>query len=492
MLKPYIIKTATILLSYPLLAAADVAPMFTAVQPDTFGDSMALSNAWGDYDNDGDLDLVISFKTGDIRLYQNSDGVFENVGPSLGLPTSGKETRSIAWGDYNGDGYLDIYIGSNRNGNELYRNNAGQSFTEVGVSLGVDIPHVSSRQISWIDYDSDGDVDLFVADRVGENYLFRNDDALFTDVSKVTGLNDARPTVGACWFDYDGDGLLDLFLANQSGSKDALYKNNGGVFEDLADALGVGGDERTPRQGGVDCTVGDFDNDGDFDLFVANYGRNYLYRNDGNGGFEEVSEALGISGDDLMVGASFGDYNNDGFIDLYVAGYDGPADNRRPVDRLFKGDGASFYEIDISNSPLNGADHGVQWGDYDLDGDLDISLTEGYNILGHHPLLRNELVDEVKVRSLQVTVLDRNGLPSRAGAEVRLYDNEGSLLASRLVATGDGYNSHSNMPVHFGLKTLQQVTVEVTFQTPSGPVKQRLNDVDPSQYISTTLTVKQE
>ena len=128
--------------------AQDLTANFTGIQAETFGGNMALSNAWGDYDNDGDLDLVVSFKTGDVRLYNNELGGFVNVGPALGLPTGGKERRAIAWGDYDGDGYLDLYIGSNRQGNELFHNDKSQGFTEVTDELGVGIPQVSTRQIS--------------------------------------------------------------------------------------------------------------------------------------------------------------------------------------------------------------------------------------------------------------------------------------------------------------------------------------------------------
>ncbi len=470
----------------------ELMPVFSLTQPETFADNMGLSNAWGDFDNDGDLDLAVSFKTGDIRLYQNNEGVFSNIGPGMGLPTEGKETRSIAWGDYDADGFLDLYIGSNRNGNELYRNNEAKGFIEVGVSLGVDVPHVSTRQISWIDYDNNGTVDLFVADRVGANYLFKNEGGKFVDVSAKTALDDKRPTVGACWFDYNADGLLDLFLTNQSGTADALYRNNGGIFEDVAPELGVEGDKRADDQGGVDCTVGDYDNDGDFDLFVATYGRNYLYNNDGKGGFSEVSESLGIKGDDHMVGASWADYDNDGFLDLFVAGYTGPADNRQPYDRLFHNAGKVFEEINISSSPLNGADHGVQWADFDGDGDLDISLTEGYNVKGHHPLVQNKLGRDGRARSLQVRVLDRDGLPSRAGSEVRLYNNDGTLLSSRLVPTGDGYNSHSNQAVHFGLSKMEPVTIEVTYLTQEGRKVQRIENINPDDFVGTYVDVRQE
>ncbi|MBT5073052.1 MAG: CRTAC1 family protein [Kordiimonadaceae bacterium] len=467
------------------------APVFNTVQPETFADNMALSNAWGDFDNDGDLDLAISFKTGDVRLYENNEGSFKNIGPKVGLPTEGKETRSVAWGDYNGDGYLDLYVGSNRNGNELYRNDQGKGFSEVGVSLGVDIPHVSTRQINWIDYDNNGTVDLFVADRVGANYLFQNDNGVFVNVSKEVGLADERPTVGACWFDYNKDGFLDLFMANQSGTTDAFYKNEGGIFTDIAPELGMEGDKRRNDQGGVDCAVGDYDNDGDFDLFVANYGRNYLYENNGSGGFSEVSEKMGIRGDNHMVGASWGDYDNDGWLDLYVAGYKGPAENRIPVDRLFHNEGDRFSEVNTVGTPLSGADHGIQWADFDQDGDLDLSLTEGYNIKGHHPLLKNELPPERAESSLQIEVLDEKGLKSRAGAEVRLYDRSSALVGSRLVSTGDGYNSHSSGPVHFGLVDHSPVTVEVTFLTNAGRITQKQENVNPADYAGGVLEIKQ-
>jgi len=472
--------------------AQNTAPIFTPVQPETFDGNMALSNAWGDYDNDGDLDLAISFKTGDVRLYQNNDGQFNNIGPQLGLPTGGKETRSIGWGDYNKDGYLDLYVGSNRNGNELYMNKQAEKFVEVGVELGIDIPHVSTRQISWVDYDNNGTVDLFVADRIGANYLFRNDDGVFVDVSGQTKLDDVRPTVGACWFDYNQDGLLDLFLANQAGSKDALYRNDGATFTDVAASLGVGGTERSSKQGGVDCTVGDFNNDGHFDLFVANYGTNYLYKNEGKDGFSEVSEQMGITGDDLMVGASWADYDNDGLLDLYVAGYHDIDGERSPVDRLFHNDGDKFNEIITQGTSLSGADHGVQWADFDGDGDLDISLTEGYNIAGHHPVLRNELAMITDNRSLQIEVLDKDGHSTSAGAEVRLYNDTGKLLATRLVTTGDGYNSHSNQAVHFGVGTNEKITVEVTFMTVTGREKQRINNIDPKQWMGRILKIQKD
>ena len=487
------------------VTAQETTPDFTRIQPDTFGGNMALSNAWGDYDNDGDLDLVISFKTGDVRLYNNVLGQFTNVGPVLGLPTGGKERRSIAWGDYNADGYLDLFIGSNRQGNELYRNDKSQGFTNVTMQSliempkdskrpfsFIDMPQVSARQINWIDYDNNGTLDLYLADRIGPNYLFSFNGEKFADVSEKTGLNDARATVGSCWFDYNKDGFLDLFLANQGEGKDALYKNEGGTFTDVAGELGMEGGPRTRREGGVDCTVGDFNNDGNLDLFVAAYGINKLYKNTGDGSFDEVSSEMGIEGDDHMVGSHWGDYDNDGLLDLFVSGYHNIDGIRSPHDRLFHNEGDHFTEIDTHGTALSGGDHGVQWADFDNDGDLDISLTEGYNIAGRHPVIRNNLSKKVRERSLKVTVADKNGILNRAGSEVRVFNKKGKLLGLRMVSTGDGYNSHSNQPVHFALPDMKEVNVEVTFMTAEGRKTQTVENVKPSDFTGKSITIKQE
>ena len=477
-------------ISSPLLGAEIQNPEFYRIQPDTFGANMSLSNAWGDYDNDGDLDLVVAFKNGDVRLYNNALGGFTNVGQYLGLPTEGKERRSIAWGDYNADGYLDLFIGTNRQGNELYRNDQSQAFVEVTEELGVGIPRISARQISWVDFDNNGTLDLFVADRVGPNALFVKENNVFIEISQKVGLDDDRATVGACWFDYNQDGLLDLFLANQGDDMDALYRNNGENFVDVAAELGLEGGYRTSSDGGVDCSVADFNNDGQFDLFVATYGYNKLYKNDGRGGFSDVTEAMGLTGNDHMVGASWGDYNNDGWIDLFVAGYhDG--DVRSPHDRLYQNQKSTFREINLEGNALNGADHGIQWADFDSDGDLDISLTEGYNIAGRHPVLVNNLDEERRVQSLAVNVSNDLGIFNRAGSEVRIYDLNGRLLGSRLVTTGDGYNSQSNKPVHFGLPNVNTVNLEVTFLAKGERKIQRYENIRIDEYANKQFLVRQ-
>src|SRR4029078_3507885 len=152
--------------------------------------------------------------------------------------------------------------------------------TDVAPALGLNLVGIS-RQVSWIDYDNDGDLDLFVAFRDKPNRLFRNDGARFVDVTPDAGTGDQRKTVGAVWFDIDGDGDLDLFVANQNGDTNGLFRNDGGHFVDVARGWGVEAPRASEECGGVGAAVADFDGDGFLDLFVANYGLSALYRNDG-------------------------------------------------------------------------------------------------------------------------------------------------------------------------------------------------------------------
>ncbi len=474
-------------------AAGAAPPAFTPVQPELFVATHALSNAFADFDGDGDLDLAVSFQDGAVRLYRNDRDSFVEVGIALGLPVAGPEIRGLGWGDYDGDGDPDLYAGaSGEEGaparNLLFRNDGGAAFVEVAEEIGLRIRGADSRQANWIDYDNDGDLDLFSAQRSTGNLMFRNDGGAFTDVSEELGLADPRRTVGSCWFDMDQDGDLDVFQANQQADKDTLYRNDGAAFVDVAPLLGMHQPERTLAEGGVGCTVGDYDNDGLLDLFVATYGTTLLYRNLGEGRFREVAAEAGVQMRLHAVGASWGDVDNDGDLDLFVAAYvDGTDWHTRC--HLFVNQDGRFTDVLDEASPLHLADHGVQWADFDRDGDLDLSLTDTFPEHGRHTLLRNELPPSAAGRSLQVQVLDREGRATRAGAEVRLFSADGSLLGTRLVATGDGYGSQSVGPVHFGLATMATVTVEVTFLTREGRARKRIEDVDPRDYAGRALVV---
>lgn len=281
---------------------------FTALQDDLFSVPNSLSNAWGDYDNDGDLDLAVSIGTGEIRLYRNDKGVMVSVGAQLGMPQKGQEFRGLSWGDYDADGYLDLMGGATDKAalSVVMHNEKGARFRDVAAEIGLTIPDRSARQSNWVDYDNDGDLDLYSTDRAGENKLFRNDAGHFTRVFASAGPTDARATVGACWFDADADGDLDLFLANQSGATDALWRNDGAAFTDIAPQLGMTGPKRTVDEGGVGCAIGDFDNDGDLDVFVPNYGHNQLYRRNTDKTFTDVAGSVGVAVENHAVGADWG------------------------------------------------------------------------------------------------------------------------------------------------------------------------------------------
>ena len=468
---------------------------FTSVQPELLGLPNSFSNAWGDYDNDGDLDLAVSLGSGEVRLYRNDRGVLVSVGAQVGMPQAGShELRGLSWGDFYGDGFIDLLGGSTSKDKltVVLRNEGGKRFTDVAADIGLTIPNRSARQTNWIDYDNDGDLDVYATDRSGENKLFRNDGGKFTQVFAGVGPTDGRPTVGACWFDMDTDGDLDLFLANQSGASDAMWRNDGDRFTDAAPALGMTGPPRTTAQGGVGCAVGDYDNDGDFDLFVASYGHNQLYRNNGHGTFTEVGQALGVGIENHAVSADWGDFDNDGDLDLWVSSYEGPSGAQAPLDALFRNDGAAgFVNVLSRDSPLSVADHGVQFVDYDNDGGLDLTVTDGYGPVGGHFVFRNTLPAKAKKRSLSVVVLDSKGHHTRFGAEVRLLDQAGRIIASRQVVTGGGYNTQRAAPVHFGLAKVETVNVEVTFMSKDGRKRQTVKHVNPADYFGRSLVIRQ-
>src|SRR5450830_739622 len=476
-------------------AAQSRALPFISVQPELLGVPNSYSNAWGDYDNDGDLDLAVSLGSGEVRLYRNDRGVLVSVGAQMGMPQAGShELRGLSWGDYDGDGFIDLLGGATAKDKltVVMHNEGGKHFTNVAADIGLTIPNRSARQTNWIDYDNDGDLDVYATDRSGDNKLFRNDGGKFTQVFAGVGPSDGRPTVGACWFDMDNDGDLDLFLANQSGATDALWRNDGDRFTDVAPALGMTGPPRTTDEGGVGCAIGDYDNDGFLDIFVAAYGRNLLYHNNGNGTFTEVGQKLGVGIENHAVSADWGDFDNDGKLDLWVSAYEGPPGAQTPHDALFHNEGAAgFVKVLTRDSPLNTADHGVQFVDFDNDGGLDLTVTRGYTTVGGHFVFRNTLPLEVKKRSLSVEVLDAKGHHTRFGAEVRLFDQAGRIIASRQVVTGGGYNTQRAAPVHFGLAKVERVNVEVTFMSKDGRKKQTVRNVNPADYYGRSLVIRQ-
>jgi hypothetical protein len=306
--------------------------------------------------------------------------------------------------------------------------------------------------------------------------LLRNDDGKFTDVTFETGIAEPRRTVGACWFDMDSDGDLDLFTANQNGDRDGMFRNDNGKFSDVAIELDIDQPRRPLADGGVGCAVTDFDVDGDLDLYVAEYGNDSLFRNNGDGTFTDVAEQMGIAVHDHIVTGVWGDVQHDGLPDLYTVGYV----NGKPgmPDYLFINEGTRFTNQLPDVIAANDTDHGVQWADFDQDGDLDLALAAN-DPAGSHYLYQNDLDPAVAARSIQVLVLDGNGHYTRAGSEVRVFRaGSDELVGLRLVDTGSGYNAQNAKPVHIGLPEPMDIDVHVTVLTPAGRKTEIFRDVD--------------
>jgi hypothetical protein len=455
----------------------------------------SLSNSWGDIDNDGDLDLAVSLKSGEIRLYRNDKGVLVSVGGAMGLPTSGGEFRGVSWGDYDGDGWIDLMAGSSLadKPSAVFRNEGGKKFVNVAEAIGLTVPGRVSRQSNWIDYDNDGDLDLYATDRAKVNRLYRNDAGKFVQAFADGALTVASSTVGACWLDYDKDGDLDLFLGNQSGKADQMFRNDGDKgFTDVAPALGMTSLPRTRAEGGVGCAVGDYDRDGELDIFVPNYGHNVLWRNTGKGGFTNTAKETGVGIENHAVGTAWGDYDNDGYPDLVVMSYVGEDTTKStPKDSLFHNEGGKgFVNVIDEKSPLNAGDHGVTFVDYNNDGAIDLSVARGYTESGGHFVFKNNLPAAKARQSLSVTVVDAKGAFTQAGAEVRLYDASGKILGANIVSTGGGYNSQNAAPVHFGVPGQTRVTVEVTFMSKTGRKVHRVPNVSLASYYGKSLIVR--
>ena len=301
---------------------------FTALTGDTIVKDNKPSDGatWADSDNDGDLDCYVANWYNTKNLFYNNTGVGAFTQTQNAIETSGGYCETASWGDYDNDGLLDLYVTRSggtiaTNKNLLFHNEGGNAFTKVLTGTPVTDAFIS-RSVNWTDIDSDGDLDLFVSNENDQNEnLYRNDGAgVFTKLTNGPLLNDGGKTMSSSWGDYDNDGDLDVFLANDQGN-DGLFRNEGhfNFTKITTDTVSnCGGNS-------FSSAWSDIDNDGDLDLFVTNsFGTttlwpNFLFLNNGNGSFTRVGNTAPATDLDWSYGCAFGDYDNDGFEDLAVA-----------------------------------------------------------------------------------------------------------------------------------------------------------------------------
>jgi hypothetical protein len=461
------------------------------IMMETFGSGVA----WIDYDNDGFQDLYfVNGAPGSANaLYHNNrNGTFTDVTRQAGVGASTGKTvykTGVAVGDYDNDGYLDLYVTS-YGPNILFKNNRDGTFSDVttvaGVSGGA---NEWSTSTGFFDFDRDGFLDLYVANyldyRLSENpycglrkegyrlyclptifdgvpdRLFRNNgNGTFTDVSKRAGIaNPAGKGLGVTFCDYDRDGDTDIYIANDM-VRNFLYRNNSdGTFLDVAYGAGVGFDGNGKPQAGMGVDCGDYDRNGYPDLFVTNFSEelNTLYENRGDGLFEDVTIKAGLGSGFLPLGfgTKFFDFDNDGDLDLHVTNGH-VIDNVKLVqpnltyaqkDLLFENVGGRFQDVSARGGPGLQAERvgrGLAVADFNNDGRLDVVITS----VGRKPaLLKNqgERAGNWLLIRAEGTKSNRFGL----GATLRIETESGTDV--REINNVASYQSANDIRLHVGI-----------------------------------------
>ncbi len=427
--------------------------------------------AWGDWDGDGDLDIyIVNYNEPNVLYRNNGDGTFTNVAAAAGVAHAGAGHGS-AWGDFDNDGDLDLYV-TNDGPNILYRNNGDGTFTDVTSTAGVG--NIDwGRGTAWGDFDNDGNLDLYVVNSLSTqtSVLYRNNgDGIFTDVTSTAGVEFMGNGRGVAWGDCDSDGDLDLYVVNHWPGGSALYRNNGdGTFTNVASSAGVGNNGL-----GTGVAWGDYDSDGHLDLSVVNYGGygNFLYRNNGDGTFNDVTGTAGVGLVDNGYGTAWADYDLDADLDLYVVNYQGGR-KAYGINILYSNNGDETFSDATERAGVGdpGYGYGTAWGDYDDDGDLDLYVVnhDQANILYQN---QTDNVDFIKVVVEGAAYLgpgfsNRDGM----GAKVEVHQaGTETLLGFREVRGGSGYCSMNSLEAEFGLDHNYAYDLKVTFPA-SGVVR---------------------
>lgn len=472
--------------------------------PPSLAQRAAGGVAAGDVDEDGFVDLyVVSGDTGRNLLFRNwGDGTFVEVGQQAGVALSGVSSSGPLFFDYDGDGHLDLFVGAVEGAPPtLFHNRGDGTFEDASSASGLIAPGSPANVLSATaaDYDGDGRIDLFLshwqsAPGPATCHLWRNlgggrfacaDHEAGLDGLVVDGID---LTFTANFSDVDGDGAADLLVTADFRHSSVWHNRGDGTFENVTSAL-------ISDENGMGSAVADYDGDGDLDWFVSsifdgdgvtegNWGTtgNRLYRNSGDGTFEDVTSASGVRDANWGWGSTFADFDNDGRLDLVVVnGWpQGSAQFRDSPSRLFIAGGGGRF--DDRAAALGFDDHGdgrsVVAFDYDRDGDVDIFVA---NNGGPHHLYRND-GGRAAGHFLAVSLRADPPNPFAVGAMIRV--TAGGKTQLRQVRDGTNYASQDPLEAHFGLGAATRVDrVEVVWP---GGARTVIDGVAADQRLSLT------
>lgn len=443
-------------------------------------DGLGKGVAFADVNNDGAMDLYVSNKGGANKLFLNKgDGSYADVTAKAGagLDYPGFAMGSV-FGDYDNDGDMDLYLATGGRyeieANRLFSNNGDGTFVDVTAKAGVGLKEFTYAA-SFVDYDNDGFLDIYCANYgVGaKNVLYRNNgDGTFADATDMAGVGDRSWSWMGVWADVNNDNFPDLYVVNgryPAGEPNKLYLNNGnGTFTETSKVAGV-----ADPNWGLGATFADIDNNGTLDLFVSNYvGPNNLYLNKGDGTFTVATAKIKTAHEGWGKGPTFGDIDHDGDLDLYEG------DCKR-ANQLYVNDGKGNFTNIADSQPVLKCEtvrtKGTAFADVDNDGDLDLYVV---NWGAPNKLYKNTQDDKnfLKVK-LTGTVSNHDAF----GTKVKVFEQgQEQLQGMRELRSANGFCAQAPQVLHFGLDAAKTYDVVATF--PSG-IEARMAGVKTGQTL---------
>ena len=431
------------------------------------GDNWSVS--WGDYNNDGLEDLFITeyAKNKSNSLFKNNGNLSFTKITSGAIVTDLASSIASTWGDYDNDGDLDLFVANNIGSpNFLYKNEGNGTFTRV-INGHMGTYDGYSHGATWADYNLDGYLDLFVSDFMPTrpNLLYKNlKNGTFELVTNDDIITQSGHSIGASWADADGDGDPDLFVPN-AGEKNFFYLNQGGKM--IAQPNNALCQDAFYSVGG---SWGDFDNDGDLDLFVANASKspNQLFINDGNANFTLSPIVLGTGTDDTH-GSTWADFDNDGDLDIFITN-----DQLEPKSYYTNNGDGTFKRLDTDLSKSNQNSFGTAVADIENDGDLDIFIA---NHSGEENALfvnGRGACQESFCATLVGTSSNRSAIGAKIYATATIYGKSYTQMREISAQTGGGSGGQNTLKVYFGLGNATQIDL-LKIVWPSGVVQQIIN-----------------